>query len=128
MSEQVTAIDLSQFYCSDNFYRHWLGLVYTDGLKYLAEQAGAYWLIDAIASHQRGVARKARIDARLADFQIWKLKANKRSKGCSLCCYADSGEKPAITQRIEFTDFPFDAVGDFKVYVENGIMMLSTER
>jgi len=51
--ESKTEIDLSQFYGSENLYR-WNFLtksVLTDGTKYLAEVAGAYWLFDAIDSH-----------------------------------------------------------------------------
>jgi hypothetical protein len=33
------------------WFRHWTGsLVYTEGVKYLAETFGAYWLIDLVAS------------------------------------------------------------------------------
>ena len=38
---------------SENFYRHILsGLIYTDGVKDLADGCQAYWLIDLIVSHQ----------------------------------------------------------------------------
>lgn len=51
--ETKNEIDLSQFYGTENLYR-WNSLtksVLTDGCKYLAEVAGAYWLFDAIDSH-----------------------------------------------------------------------------
>lgn len=125
MNETPEVIDLSQFRGSDNFYKHWLGLIYTDGVKYLAEKAGAYWLIDAIVSHQP----KARRNPMLRDFQIWKLERYKKA-GAKLTCWKDSGpgEEPLITQRIEYTDFPFEAVGDFCIYVENGTACLADER
>lgn len=38
---------------SENYYCHKPSLIlYTDGVKELAEQCGAYWLIDLIISHQ----------------------------------------------------------------------------
>lgn len=122
-------IELSQFTGSENFYRHWLGgLIYTDGVQYLAEQAQAFWLIDAIASHQP----RARRDPMLRDFQIWFLRKNKTGNGARLECWRDTGEgqKAAIVQRIEFTDFPFDAVDsrEVKLYVENGTLCLPSER
>ncbi len=40
--------ELEQFYGTEKWYRHFTGLVYTDGIKYLAENAGAYWLIDLV--------------------------------------------------------------------------------
>ena len=51
METTISESDLSQFIGTENYYRHWTGHgVYTDGVKYLAEKAGAYWLIDAILS------------------------------------------------------------------------------
>jgi hypothetical protein len=88
-------------------------MVFTDGVKYLADTAEAYWLIDAIASYQS--------DARLTKhpmlkyMQFWKLEV-KDGKGI-LTCVADTGRKPAITQEIEFTDFPLPGV---EVWVEYG--------
>ena len=44
-------------------------LVITDGVKYLCEKAGAYWLMDIIASYQS----KCNEDEMLRCFQIWTL-------------------------------------------------------
>ena len=47
-------LDLRQFTGTTQWHR-WsklTELVCTDGAKYLADEAGAYWLLDAIASHQ----------------------------------------------------------------------------
>ena len=42
---------MSQFYGSEHWYRHGLvrTILYTDGVMYVADAAGAYWLIDEIA-------------------------------------------------------------------------------
>ena len=38
---------------SENFYCHKTSLIlYTDGVKEMAEKCSAYWLIDLIISHQ----------------------------------------------------------------------------
>ena len=37
---------LAQFYGGDELYRHQFGIRYTSGVRFLAEKAGAYWLID----------------------------------------------------------------------------------
>ena len=81
-------------------------MVLTDGAKFVADNggtSGAYWLMDAIASHQP----KALKDERLREIQFWKLTVTEKDgrKSAVLTCRADSGEKPAITQRIEYTDF-----------------------
>ncbi len=36
----------------------------------------------------------------------------------------DTGLKPLVTQKIEFTDFPMD---DFEFYISNGVLMLKGE-
>lgn len=45
--------ELRHFYCTENYYRHWLkGLLYTDGVKFLAQQAGRggrNWQLDIFA-------------------------------------------------------------------------------
>ena len=109
-----------------NFYAHWTKrLIYTEGVRQLAEEQGAYWLIDAIASYQPGIERR---DARLRDFQLWNLKV-KDSKA-KLECWADTGpgERAVVKQFIEFTDFP---EGELKLYLERGermTLMLPEER
>ena len=47
--------DLDQFTGSENWYRHGLNrnVTFTDGAKYVADEGGAYWLLDAIAICQR---------------------------------------------------------------------------
>ena len=102
------AAELSQFTGSDCVYRHSLnpGVVYSEGVRYLAQEASAYWLIDAITSYfgspemRRALSR----DGRLADLQFWQLVVTEES--AELTMRADSGVAPAITQRIAFTDFP----------------------
>jgi hypothetical protein len=104
-------LDLSQFTGTTNHYR-WSGLfrncVLTDGTHYLAETAGAYWLMDAIASHQPRLRRHK--DSRLRTLQFWTLKVDQQKHSAVLSCRADSAEKPAVLQRIEYTDFPLPEI------------------
>src|ERR1700722_17043539 len=112
--------DLDMFTGSDEFFRHWTGrLVYTQGVKYMAEQGGAYWLIDAIASYQGEPAVKGE------EFQLWVLTVNLDQKNATLTCAADSGVPPLVNQENEFTDFPLASI---KLYVENDVLMLPSER
>ena len=43
----------------------------------------------------------------LRDIQFWTLEVKEKngSKSAVLTCRTDSGEKPIITQKIEYTDF-----------------------
>src|SRR5216684_681209 len=43
-------------------------VLFTDGAKYVADQGGAYWLLDEIALAQRGQPRVA-----AEEFQVWRL-------------------------------------------------------
>jgi len=121
------SLDLSPFHNgTENRWRHWIGPHYSDGVKYIAEECGAFWLIDAIASYQP----RCRKDRMLREFQIWTLRRPVGNpSGAVLECFKDSGKPPAITQHIEYTDFPFDRVpDDLKFYVENNLLYLPSER
>jgi hypothetical protein len=81
-------------------------MVLTDGAKFVAENGGAhgaFWLMDAIASHQP----KALKNEMLRDIQFWTLEVTEKDgrKSAVLTCRVDSGENPFITQKIEYTDF-----------------------
>lgn len=126
--------DLNGFTGTDNWYRHFGGVTYTDGVKFLAEKAQAYWLIDAIASYQK--ESEIVHNPMLRDMQFWKLSV--KDKKATLTCVEDSGLDPVITQEIEYTDFPLEEVD---IWVERSgvpgrggrleesmVMMLPSER
>jgi len=113
-------VALSQFTGTEHYFKHWTGkLLFTDGMQYLSNKAGAYWLLDIIASYQGKLKR-------LYDFQIWSLLRdnNGAGDGCVITMKIDTGEPDIIRQHIKFTDFPFDV---FKCYVIDGIAMLPSE-
>jgi hypothetical protein len=120
-NRMVTVNDLAGFTGSDEFYQHWTRrLVYTQGVLFLAENAGAHWLIDLIASHQ--------LDKRLRteDFQLWTLtiRSDKTARAEVL---RDSGQPPLLFQEIEYTDFPVELAAEIKLYVRDGVLMLPSE-
>lgn len=117
----ITQSDLAQFTGTTQWYQHWLKrFTYTDGVKYLADQAGAYWLLDAIASHQ---TRQLLSDSMLREFQIWTLTVNLEDKTAKLVCERDTDDV-AVTQNIPYTDFPLPEV---KLYLTGGVLMLTSE-
>ena len=100
---------LRHFSGSDYFYRHPFGrLIYTEGVKFLADHAGAYWLIDAIASYQ------SRRSVRDLGLQFWLLKKDAEGYGAILTCSYDiENGKPVevkVRQVIEYTDFPLSSM------------------
>ncbi|MFM6191173.1 MAG: DUF6876 family protein [Planktothrix sp.] len=131
----ITLSDLSQFTGTEEIHRNFLGFPYTDGIQYLAEQAKAYWLIDAIASYQYQLKR----DEYLAYFQVWVLSVvgegerkfpfilPEENYKAVITCWSDTpkeGIKPAVIQQIEYTKFPLIEI---KLYVSGGVLMLPSE-
>jgi hypothetical protein len=118
--QTLTQADLDGFYGSDNYYRHGLtGYVYTDGIKYLAEVGGAYWLIDEVMLENR-----FRAEVRAEEFQVWKLVRD--AEGHSAWLVMEDGNDNAIRRkRIEFTDFPLPEV---TLFFENSTLFLPRER
>jgi hypothetical protein len=111
--------ELKSFIGTTRYYRHWLGvLVYTDGVKFLADRAKAYWLIDSIVFAQSRALR----DAALREFQLWELFVTNEGSA-SLVCSRDS-EDEAFRIEIPATDFPLRYV---KLYLEGHVLLLPSE-
>jgi hypothetical protein len=113
-------LNLHQFTGTENYYRHLLGIVYTDGVQYLAQEAGAYWLIDAIASWQ--IDPVILKDWMLQEIQFWKLQVNSDNSAV-LSCERDTDDV-VLTQDIPFTDFPLESI---KLYLNHKVLMLPSE-
>lgn len=90
-------------------YRHSLirNVIYTEGVQYLAETAGAFWLIDAIASHLNSpeFRQAAEQDPRIVDLHFWRL-AVADDSSARLSARADTDVPTFIQQAIRLTDFP----------------------
>jgi hypothetical protein len=124
---------LAHFTGSTRVYRHCLRFLhYTEGVDYLAEQAQAFWLIDAIASYQPQLKK----DPMLAEFQVWLLLRPGQEdipwiavegNGAVLTCWPDTPTEdapPAVRQDIPLSDFPLT---DIRLYVSNGTLYLPSE-
>lgn len=118
MKKKLDAADLAVFTGTEHWYKHWLGrVVYTDGVKYVSENAGAYWLIDEIAINQS----RPKITAE--GFQVWKLEVDLEKRRGVLTC--DDGDgRIVFTKQIEFTDFP---LSEIKLYCTDGVILLPSE-
>ena len=95
-------------------------IVLTEGVVEMRELAQAYWLVDAIASHQ--IAAKVRT----MPFQVWTLRAVGAEGTARLTLTDGNGGKNVVSQRIEYTDFPLDKVG-FSLWLVQGVLMLPGE-
>ena len=114
---------LSDFYGTEQYYKHpFTGVLFTDGIRYMAESCGAFWLIDEIAFAQR--LPKIRNDDKLQEIQFWTLTV--KDKSAVLTCERDEGDV-AYRKTIDYTDFPLDEI---KVWIEFGekpVMLLPSE-
>ena len=92
---------LAQFMGSQHFYRHGLvrEVLYTEGAQYVADTAGAHWLLDEIALAQRHI-----IPVKREDFQVWDLVVNADQTAILTC--GDGNGLEVYATHIEFTDFP----------------------
>ena len=95
--------ELKQFSGGGEFYRNPLfrNYVYTEGVRHLAEQAGAYWLIDYILSNQ--------LDQKLIaqPFQVWKMLVQDDSAAVTV---EDGNDNEIICFTIGYTDFPLEEI------------------
>jgi hypothetical protein len=115
----LTQADLRQFTGSEHWYRHAINrkVLYTDGAKYVAECAGAYWLLDEIAliqPHDKRIASEG--------FQLWKLRV-RTDHTATLTC-EDGNGKAVFTKAIRFTDFPLDEI---TLYFTDNVILLPSE-
>jgi hypothetical protein len=102
---------------SENLYRYsFTHFVYTDGVKTMAQDCHAYWLIDLIISHQVNDAVKKE------SFQVWDLK---RVNGNEFTIIATDGNHNKVTsQEIPFSDFPYDLA---TIWLVDRCLMLPNE-
>jgi len=97
--------DLTQFTGTEQYYRHGLNrrVLFTDGAKYVADSAGAYWLLDEIALIQPYSKRVA-----AEEFQVWKLVV-RPDRTATLTC-DDGNDNVVYKKEIKYTDFPLDEI------------------
>jgi hypothetical protein len=119
MTKTLDKADLRQFTGTEQWYRHGLNrkVLFTDGVKYVADQGGAYWLIDEIAIIQPYNKRVA-----AEEFQVWKLVV-RPDQTATLTC-SDGNGNTVFTKPIEYTDFPLNEI---TFYFCNDVIHLPSE-
>jgi hypothetical protein len=113
---------LRQFTGTSKYWRHLYPshspLLITDGCRYVRDELESHWLFDNILLYQDDKRLKG------LNFQLWELRQSKKDLSWLLTCREDSGNKPIISQVIEFSDFPLDYI---KLYVICGVALLPSE-
>lgn len=116
---RLAIAELRQFTGSETWYRHALNrrTVYTEGVQFLAERAGAYWLVDEILLIQPEAAK-----LKLPEFQCWKLTVHE-DRSAALVCF-DGNYAERYRKRISWTDFPLPEI---ELWFANNTLYLPSE-
>jgi len=117
MSPAELLANLKQFSGTTQWYKHPLfqKFVYTDGVRFLAVNAGAYWLLEFIFSNQLLPEIKAE------GFQVWKITV----VGTKATIVMEEGNDKMIKSfNISYTDFPLDS---FTLWFVDGALLLPSE-
>jgi len=89
---------------------------YTEGVKYLAQEANCYWLLDYIFSNQHSKTLQQ------TPFQVWKLKV---AEDNTATITVEDGNKNHIKSfKLEFTDFPLEQID---LWFIEGTLLLPSE-
>ena len=91
----------------------------SEGMMHVAEVGQAFWLLDAIASHEEHnpeLIAACAADEGLDYLHFWTLTVDLEAKAAVLSCRKDSDQPEIVRQEIEFTDFPLEEI---KVYAGN---------
>jgi hypothetical protein len=117
-NHKLDPVVLGQFTGTEQWFRHGLArnVLYTEGVQYVAETAGAYWLLDEIAFGQH------RPKIRREEFQVWKLVV--AENGTAKLFVEDGNDNKVWSKRIDYTDFP---EGGITLWFTGGTILLPSE-
>ncbi len=106
---------LAQFNGTDQWYKMLFSeATYTDGVKYFAEAAGAYWFIDIVSTEIVPLLK-------VHPFMniVLKVKDNK-----AVILVDDGNGEAVFSKNIDYTDCP---EGDWKFFLTNDVLLLPGE-
>ena len=108
--------DLDNFTGTENWYRHNLmhDTVYTDGVKYFADQAGAYWFLDIMATELFELQQ---------DNPFISVEMTVKDQA-ALITATDGNETTIWDKKISFTDCP---EGTYKFFMIDNVFLLRSE-
>jgi hypothetical protein len=111
---------LDMFNGTQQYYLHMSGYMYTDGVKFLADQFHTYWLLNEILFKNRPTA--------FEEFQVWKLErlftTDQMPTDQFVLTCEDGDKTPLYTKRIPFSDFDGDSV---ELWFCNSVLYLPSE-
>jgi len=112
--EQIES-NLAHFHGSEGVSRTHINVAITDGVKFLAEECKAYWILDNISSYQTiENVKKER-------FQVIDLTVDE--KGNALMIVTDGNENEVFRQNF-WSTFPLKKI---RLYYTDGVCLLPSE-
>ena len=117
-TEPLDTATLAQFTGTAQYWRVARQFAITDGVKYLAETAACFWLIDAAISHLLEL-----------DTRDWFVLVRTEVSGSSaVMIYEDGNGSERARQEIAYTDLPLSTVRLYAVWdSERWVIMLPSE-
>ena len=94
------AQESSQFIGTMQWYRHFLGILYTDGVRWLSEKLNCHWLIDEIALHSKAFWHCE---------PFMSVEWTSPSRGTGRLRITDGNGKPLTTVSYDVTDLFVDS-------------------
>lgn len=116
MTDSNLVDDLRQFIGTENYYVNPLyrWMKYTDGVKYFASQAGAYWFLDIVGTELHKLAKTE--EFMTVDFIV------REGKGQILV--TDGNDTVLWNRSGILTDTP---EGVYRFYLAHGVFMINSE-
>jgi len=113
-AQELRQVIAQHYNGSDHNYRHSMNprMIYTGGVREVAQKAEAYWFLDWVAFHAVPVYSKA-WEKGAAGVGIITLVVKANRTGNATLSLED-GQPPAATLALDFTDFP---EGEWKFYL-----------
>jgi hypothetical protein len=112
------AATVAQFTSTAQYWRVARQFVITDGVKYLAESAACFWVIDAAISHL--------LEIGTCDWFV--LVRTEVSGSSAVMIYEDGNGSEHARQEIAYTDLPLSSVRLYAVWdSERWVIMLPSE-
>jgi len=110
--------DLRQFNGTKAIYINpAVSFTYTDGIKYLCENANCFWLLDVIESYQNQLNG--------VFLQWWEVNVSQEGerRSCKIKCH-DGRNNFFVEQNVEHTDFPLEKI---TLFLLNNTLLLPSE-
>jgi hypothetical protein len=122
LTQDELSVELSQFIGTEQWYRHAINrhLIYTDGVKFFAENGGdhgAYWFIDKVACEIAPLLKSKK-----EHFGCINLCVGVIDKNQAMVLVADGNDKQLAASHIHYTDMQ---AGDWKFYLIDDLTQMT---